>query len=292
MAKLDEYGRPIPFGPGPEPEPTPTPSPGGTSNLPPLPPGYTWMPVQEKDIAGRPTGKWTYAPVEDKTFRLPPQGGAGRDRFRFPEEIEEAGLRNAMLRQQLALAEGTPEERAYNRAYREQRDAIDDAFKEAQFAFEKARDERNFGEQQRQFDLMQKLRERRAELDDKQFQVQTELGYAGSRRADLGVNLQRAEMLGYDPNGDTGVAPGTLTASERSRQYQQQLGVQDRATRAAEAERARQDALDQQEFGRSVTIRQMNEQEAARGEQERMAQIDQALNVAGRRGLPKRARTM
>lgn len=211
--------------------------------------------------------------------------GGGRARApRYPDEEEEAALKNDLLRAQLAKLGMSAEDTAFEREYRGQRDAINDAYREARFAYEKATDERNFGEQQRQFGLMQKLREQAAALDEKKFSVSSELGYAGSRREDLGVNLRRAEVYGYDPNGDTGVAPGTVTASERSRQYQQQLGIQDRTNAQAERERERLMQQEREQFQRGVTIRQMDEGDAARAEQERGVRLDRAIRVAGMRG--------
>ena len=208
-------------------------------------------------------------------------GTGGRSRApRYPDEEEEAQLRNEMLRAQLAKLGMSAEDTAFEREYRSQRDAINDAFKEAQFAYQKATDTRNFAEQQRQFDLMQKLREQAAALDEKQFQVQTELGYANSRRQDLGVNLQRAETLGYDPDGATGVAPGTLTARAKQQQYSNVLGIQDREEQRALQEQARKDQQEQQDFQRGVTIRQLDEGDAAREEQESGVRLDRALRVA------------
>lgn len=211
-------------------------------------------------------------------------GGARARAPRYPDEEEEAALKNDLLRAQLAKLGMSAEDTALEREYRSQRDAINDAYREARFAYEKATDERNFGEQQRQFGLMQKLREQAAALDEKRFSVQTDLGYAGSRREDLGVNLRRAELYGYDPNGDTGVAPGTVTASERSRQYQQQLGIQDRTNAQAERERERLMQQEREQFQRGVTIRQLDEGDAARAEQERGVRLDRAIRVAGMRG--------
>ena len=207
-------------------------------------------------------------------------GGARARAPRWPEEVEGAQLENELRRAQLAKLGMSAEDTAFEREYRSQRDAINDAFKEAQFAYQKATDTRNFAEQQRQFDLMQKLREQAAALDEKQFQVQTELGYANSRRQDLGVNLQRAETLGYDPDGATGVAPGTLTARAKQQQYANVLGIQDREEQRALQEQARKDQQEQQQFQRGVTIRQLDEGDAAREEQESGVRLDRALRVA------------
>ena len=207
-------------------------------------------------------------------------GGARARAPRYPDEVEAAQLENELRRAQLAKLGMSAEDTAFEREYRGQRDAINDAYREARFAYEKATDERNFGEQQRQFGLMQKLREQAAALDEKKFSVSTDLGYAGSRREDLGVNLRRAETLGYDPDGATGVAPGTLTALAKQQQYSNVLGIQDREEQRALQEQARKDQQEQQQFQRGVTIRQLDESDAAREEQESGVRLDRALRVA------------
>lgn len=61
--------------------------------------------------------------------------------------------------------------------------------------------------------------QRRADLEDKDFGLRSELGYADSRRSDMNSNINRANVFGQDIDGNATGTVGMLTAGEQQRRF-------------------------------------------------------------------------
>lgn len=161
--------------------------------------------------------------------------------------------------------------------------AIDRAMKQAQFAYDKARSERNDAEAVRQFNLMQALREKQTELEGGELQLKRDLGEAKSRVDALGANIDRNKQFGYvvDAEG-TGLAAGTLTADESQRRFQNVRSVQDAIQARGERtlDRQRQDAQATRQAG--FQQQQMQMQRDQMGEQGRQFDVGTQTQWAAR----------
>lgn len=219
-------------------------------------------------------------------------GGGARGRTVFPWERDAAELQNELRRKQIETF-GQDREDALRKfdlqfGSSEEQRGIDNAYRNAQFAWQQAVKAQDFEEARRQFDLMQGLRVRAADLQDRQFGLdeqkfglQSELGYADSRRADVRTNLDRAGAFGYTLDDSLGVAAGTQTAAEKQRLFGNTLALGDRRQQQANLEdERRQRGL---ELANTLALRQTEQQRAAAQDEEQKRRFDVQTMIAGRR---------
>lgn len=219
-------------------------------------------------------------------------GGGGGVRGRAPELVEGTMLDNeakrARMQREIEDAAFRRDVDARNFGVSEEQRAIDNEIRQAQFEEAKARDRRDFAAAEKwreRADYWTGVREERAGARQRS---DIALRESADRRSNLDINLRRNDQFGevIDAEG-TGLAAGTLTASERQRRFQNTRGIAQDAIGLGEREAERRQRA--AAFENQLVQQQYAREDAGLDREEQRRQFEvQMQTAAANRQRPAR----